>query len=255
VLDAEGHALSSILITADGVGDGGAAYSDLAGRFVIRGLAPGTFTVSVQSREPAFEPLEGVGAGATDVVLRALAPAFLAGRAPPGVIVHAFREDKDLLPASGRYPAAEHPLASRVDEHGRFRIDGLAGPTFTVWIEDRARAFPVLRGVVPGTDDLVLEEIAEPATIEGVVTGLTTGQTARVYVEPADGRGATRTVESAATGGFTIEGLVPGVTYVLIASANAPLLRSERAMVHAGARDLAVPVAAPAANRERPANR
>ncbi len=238
-----------------------------AGRFVLRGPAPGPLRLAL--RAPGFAPRDedalplpdrdehdlGTlvlerGVVLTGVVVdplgRGVAGARLV-RVEPGLALH-----RALLPA-----LVERAIATTRDD-GSFVVDELAAGPWTLRVESEAHPVLEVAGVAPApgarVDGLVVR--LEPGdTIEGVVAGVPASERGALRVE-ATPKGAEATervplVRSAAVAGdgsFELRGLAVGRAFLLRAvaapggQAVAPLARarSEPVVAWAGARGVRI---------------
>jgi hypothetical protein len=187
------------------------AMTDAEGRFRIPGLSAGRYTLRVdpvrniaKNDLAEWDPVAGVAAGTTGVVLRQKEPKFLAGvvvdendRALRGARVNLLDQ------GSGDFVTGEY-----ADDQGRFRIRVRSGK-YELRVNLAGMAFKRVRGVEGGREDLVLR-FASGQEITGQIgwpEGYAPGS-GSVEVSSDDFHGYAEVDRS---GGFSIRGLPAGV--------------------------------------------
>lgn len=185
-----------------------ATQADAGGKFRIPALSAGRYTLAAElyQSDAEWEPMAGVAAGTTGVVLREKPPQVLAGlvldekdRALRGARVN-------LFDAAGDFVKGDY-----VDDGGRFRIPVRSGK-YEVRVNLAGMAFKKMHGVESGREDLVLRFAVGPeirgqlVSPEGVAPG-----SASVEIWSDDMHGYAEVDRS---GGFAIRGLHSG-TYDL----------------------------------------
>jgi hypothetical protein len=186
--------------------------TDAEGRFRIHGLSAGRYTLTVDASnrfrgredllDAEWEPLRGVAAGTSELVLRQKAPQALAG-----MVVD--ENDRGLRGARVNIYGAggEFVKGDYVDDTGRFRIPIRSGK-YELRVNLAGMAFKRQRGVASGRDDIVLrfEPGQEIAGQIGSPDGYAPGS-GSVEVSSGDFHGH---AEMDRAGGFTIRGLPAG---------------------------------------------
>lgn len=122
-------------LTGHGGGLGGA--TDGEGRFELRGITPGLWSLAARSpgRPMAHLRALSVGASGVEIVLQAPPAAPLLGRLVEADGTPRAHAELDVY--------LDHPIDLRIeetittDEHGRFRYDGVGTDTDRVWVETR----------------------------------------------------------------------------------------------------------------------
>jgi RNA polymerase sigma factor (sigma-70 family) len=157
--------------------------SDEAGRYLVRGLLPGRYTVNATrklgprnmwtSREEPHLKVVKVSAGQArtdvDLTLRrggktiAGVVVFSDGTPAPGAVVVA--HDRSWKPSATR---VDHSAVSRED--GRFAIDDVEDASFNLWATAPGHPEARLTGIAAGRSDVRIV-VARPASIGGVVVG------------------------------------------------------------------------------------
>ena len=236
VIDADGEPVADAVVRAVYEVDNRAAHgADLHptaetatepdGRFVLRQLDRGEYTLVASAPGHATGRETGVASGASDVVLELGQEARI-----EGIVID---EDGAALPAFtvvaqvpiGALERRTAAVQSVFDSEGRFAIEGLEAGSYLVRVFAHGRA--------PSAETTLTAPSASPArfvlsgggVIEGVVTSAGGGpiENARVTLEGGAGEGAsavpvTATTVTDARGHYTLEGIPPGPQAIFTAA-------------------------------------
>lgn len=194
------------------------AFSTEEGRYLINGIAPGSYTIHVQALN--YQTIvEGVliQADQTTVANSALSP-------NPGAIAGTIRDATTLAAIPGAVVAVNDlgvvVSSGFTDPDGGYLIGGIAPGHYTIYVHaPDYQAYA--QGVVVHANQTTVVDItllSEPGSLTGTVTNITTQEPiAGVHVEVIDQGLAIASALTNDDGEYLIEGLAPG-NYIVEAS-------------------------------------
>lgn len=197
------------------------------GRFTLRGLDRGTYTLIASAREHASARERGIETGATGVTLTLAPEAVLEGLVvdAAGAAVPAFAVV--VQESAGALERRTAAVQSVFDPDGRFRVPGLARGSYLVRVVAQGYATSDEASVTVPTATPARFVLSRGGRIEGTVTSAdgTPIEGARVTLEGGVGEGPSAvplasTTLSDARGRYALEGVGSGLSSILAAASG-----------------------------------